>query len=207
MNKIIKLTNIVINYGNINFDFIADKGFQGLAELEKDPFGVSYISQGNLKRLVLPNSKKVIFLTPDNKLILEDASGEDPEKSSLIMHYLISAVEVIKLAVSKPYNHGFNYQIILSGVSETNLPNGAIEDSFNKEGIKIHGIGYTLTFYRSRVKNVLSISQSEDKSGFAINLNSHYKDQTLALPNYEELNKEYKENWAALNVMLDKLFK
>lgn len=201
----IQLSNIVINYPDLRFDFINVKLLENIVRLEDDKFGASIHNQPNFKRVILPQSKKAIVITPDQKLLVEDLSGDEPNDSTLIKRYLPNALEVLKSAASRPSNYGFNYSVLISKVEKA-VSSPALEKMF--KGRKVLGIGHTIAYENSDRRFGLSFEPNpRDAKQYKVGLNAHYELEGKDLPTPSELQKQYVKNWEELTTVAKKLFK
>ncbi len=189
----ISLTNVVINFSELNHDLINKEGLEGLIKLEQDRFGASLFEGQNFKRIVLPQSKKQVVITPDRKVIVEDVSGDTPDKSKLIKLYLENTLTAISGAALKPLSYGFNYSIV---VSDVNAPprNPEIESKFS--GYKILATGNRIIYTDDKKRLDLRFEPNlGNRNQYIFNLNCHYELTGELLPENAEFNRQYIDNW------------
>ncbi len=182
-------------------------------------FGSHLLEQANLKQLVLPQSKKIIAVTPDRKVVVEDASGEKPEKSKLITEYLDTALKAVGPAATQPVAYGFNYSVVINDV-ENGPDKHKVLEVFNLakplKDFKTKGVGLRIIYepptedtpdYKKRFDLRLE-SNPLKESQYIINFNAHYYELSKGmLPVNDLLSKQYTKDWKHLVDLTSSLFK
>jgi len=218
METQLKSTNIIIVYLDIKYEFIDSNVLRSLMGPQKE-FGSNLLEQANFKQLVLPQSKKIIAITPDRKVVVEDASGEKPERSKLITEYLDTALKAVGPAATQPVAYGFNYSIVVNDVE--NGPNKQrVLETFNLaeslKNFKTKGVGLRIT-YEPQDEDTLDYKKRFDlrlesnplkESQYIVNFNAHYYELSKGmLPVNNLLSKQYNKDWKHLVDLTSSLFK
>jgi hypothetical protein len=207
---VIKITNLIVNYLEIRHDFINGQLlYEKLLGEEKDKFGANLIDQPNFKQITLPSAKKLIVITPDRKLVIEDVSGELPNKSGLVS-YLTKTRSVLDEATSRPTTYGFNYSVLVNQVDKPiSIPGilSTLDVGRELTNANILGVGARLIYDLVDRRIDLRVDPNpQDKKQYIANLNAHYELKGEGLPSESEIKRKYIDNWNHLRKLVDRTF-
>lgn len=203
---VIEKTDVVVVFSEIDTRFIKDEFFAGIAALEADNFGSTYIKNpaNPVFQLTLPQSRIIIQIL-GNRLIVTDSSAKLPTDTELIKRYFTSIYTQITTTVPCAVSaYGFNYSIFTqdnSDLIDTNLGLHQIKDVISKDVLDYSS---NFSFQENDVKYTLIASTIGNKR--KIQMNSHF-DVTKDLLDMSKIQDTYVQNWKYFMDLFNKLRK
>lgn len=201
---VIEKTDVVVIFSEIDTRFIKDEFFAGIAALETDNFGSTYVKNPSnpIFQLTLPQSRVVIQIL-GNKLIVTDSSGKLPKDSELIKRYFASIYNQITSTVPCAVSaYGFNYSVFIQEATEELDNNFGLKDVQKSLDKAIKDYTNSYLFQEGDIKYTLLASTIGNRR--KIQLNAHY-DNTKDLSDCNKVGDNYKQSWDYFIGLITKL--